>query len=234
MPSTILLRLESVEWLLYMGDNGQSKVTWHHLKRIQIQHYNDVTMGAMASQITSLTIVYSTVLFRRKSKKTSKLRETGLCAGNSPVTGEFPAQKASDAENISIWWRHHGFEFEVNETTRWYPKISNSIPVFINIQLTQTHRNTKIYNDNSVNNTRLLWVKFAQMKIFQQIFNERGNQQNEHLIWWRHQMETFSALLVIWAGNSPVPGEFPWQRPVTWSFDVFFDLRLNKLLSKQS
>ena len=43
-------------------------------------------------------------------------------------------------------------------------------------------------------------------------------------------METFSALLAICAGNSPVPGEFPAQRPVTRSFDVFFDLRLNKLL----
>ena len=46
-------------------------------------------------------------------------------------------------------------------------------------------------------------------------------------------METFSALLAICAGKSPVPGEFPAQRPVTWSFDVFFDLRLNKRLSKQ-
>ena len=47
-------------------------------------------------------------LFRRRSKKTSKLRVTGLCAGNSPGTGEFPAQMASSAENVSIWWRHHG------------------------------------------------------------------------------------------------------------------------------
>ena len=49
-----------------------------------------------------------------------------------------------------------------------------------------------------------------------------------------YQMETFSALLAICAGNSTVPGEFPAQRPVTRSFDVFFDLRLNKRLSKQS
>ena len=47
-------------------------------------------------------------LFSRRSKKTSKLRVTGLCEGNSPVTGEFPAQIASYAENVSIWWRHHG------------------------------------------------------------------------------------------------------------------------------
>ena len=46
-------------------------------------------------------------LFRRRSKYTSKLRVTGLCAGNSPGTGEFPAQMASNAANVSIWWRHH-------------------------------------------------------------------------------------------------------------------------------
>ena len=52
--------------------------------------------------------------FRRRSKKTSELRVTGLCAGNSPVTGEFPAQMASNAENVSIWWRHHDFVFAGN------------------------------------------------------------------------------------------------------------------------
>ena len=46
-------------------------------------------------------------LFRRRSNKTSKLRVTGLCAGNSLGTGEFPAQMASNAENVFIWWRHH-------------------------------------------------------------------------------------------------------------------------------
>ena len=46
------------------------------------------------------------------------------------------------------------------------------------------------------------------------------------LPWSRHQMETFSALLAICAGNSPVSGEFPAQRPVTRSFDVFFDVRV--------
>ena len=45
--------------------------------------------------------------FRRRSKKTSKLRFTGLCVGNSPGTGEFPTQMTSNAENVSIWWRYH-------------------------------------------------------------------------------------------------------------------------------
>ena len=55
-----------------------------------------------------------------------------------------------------------------------------------------------------------------------------------NIIWWRHQMETFSILLALCAGNAPVTGEFPSQRPVMWSFDVFFDLCLNKQFSKQS
>ena len=52
--------------------------------------------------------------------------------------------------------------------------------------------------------------------------------------WWRHQMETFAVLLALCAGNSTVTGEFLSQKAVTRSFDVFFDLRLNKRLSKQS
>ena len=51
--------------------------------------------------------------------------------------------------------------------------------------------------------------------------------------WCRHQMETFSALLVLCAENSPVTGEFPSQKPVTRSFGVFFNLHLHKRLSKQ-
>ena len=46
-------------------------------------------------------------LFRCRSKEASKLRVTSLCLGNSPGAGEFPAQRASNAENASIWWRHH-------------------------------------------------------------------------------------------------------------------------------
>ena len=59
-------------------------------------------------------------LFRRRSKKTSKLCVTGLCEGNSPVTGEFPTQRTSNAENVSIWWRHYrkwgtrGFPYNEN------------------------------------------------------------------------------------------------------------------------
>ena len=65
-------------------------------------------MGAMASQITASRLFKLNCLFERRSKKkTSNLRVTGLCAGKSPGTGEFPAQRASNAENASSWWRHH-------------------------------------------------------------------------------------------------------------------------------
>ena len=52
--------------------------------------------------------------------------------------------------------------------------------------------------------------------------------------WWRHELKTFSALLALCAGNSPVTGEFPSQRPVMNNFNVFFHLCLNKRLSKKS
>ena len=75
-------------------------------------------MRAIASQIASLMIAYSTVyLGADQLKETSKLRVTGLCEDNSPVTGEFPAQRASNTENVSIWWRHH--EYSHSSTSRF-------------------------------------------------------------------------------------------------------------------
>ena len=61
-------------------------------------------------------------LFIRRSKKTSKLLVTGLCAGNSPATGEFPAQRASNAKDVSIWWRHHNISSQ-GLTSNYIPQI---------------------------------------------------------------------------------------------------------------
>ena len=69
---------------LHWGHNGRDGVSNHQHHHCLLNH-----------------------LFRRRSKKTSKLRVTGLCAGNSLVTGEYPEQMASNAEIASIWWRHH-------------------------------------------------------------------------------------------------------------------------------
>ena len=85
-------------------------------------------------------------LFRRRSKKTSNLRVTGLCAGNSPVTGELPAQMASNAENVSICWRHHEpiVTFCVNWILRRAAILTNLLWAWI------VYTNQQITEDNGV------------------------------------------------------------------------------------
>ena len=82
-----------------------------------------------------------------------------------------------------------------------------------------------------INYTEILFKRYLNIGLY---LSNETNGIYGLCSWWRHQMETFSALLAICAGNSPVPGEFPTQRPVTRSFDVYFDLRPNKWLGKQS
>ena len=82
------ITLVAIVWLLA---HSPSKVK--SLKPIWwLYHYSDVIMGSLATPITSLTLIHSTVYSTRRSKKASKLRVTGLCAGTSTETGEFPSQ----------------------------------------------------------------------------------------------------------------------------------------------
>ena len=81
--------------------------------------YNDVIMDAIASQITSPASVYLAVYSgadQRKHQSSALL----AFAGNSPGTGEFPAQMANNAENVSIWWRHHGFLLQRTGNTKFW------------------------------------------------------------------------------------------------------------------
>ena len=89
-------RIPNRNWLCFT-------LPWHHNDRDYVSNYqpHDCLLNC---------------LFGRKTKKTSKLRVTGLRAGNSPRTGEFPAQRASDAENASIW-RH---EIQNDDVHIWY------------------------------------------------------------------------------------------------------------------
>ena len=132
---------------------------------------------------TSLIIGYSTVYSRRRSNKTSKLRVTGLCAGNSPVAGEFPAHMASNAENVSIWWRHHGL-----------PK---SHYKFI-WQLCRRSQPVWRAYDNfcAMTGWWQIWTLEKPSDLFSSI-------RFKVVAWWRHQMETFSALLYLCKGNPP-------------------------------
>ena len=92
-----------------------------------------------------------TCLFRHRSiKKTPKLRVTGLCEVNSPGTGEFPAQKPSNAENVSIWWRHH-----VLGNMSQYPLLLFHLPFTIIITLPHNSPTMTIHGTYTQHST--LW-----------------------------------------------------------------------------
>ena len=78
--------------------------TRHSHQTLLTAHYGDVIMSTIASQITSLTIVYSTVYYAQIKENIKAPRHWPL---SEEFTGEFPAQMASNAEDVSIWWRHH-------------------------------------------------------------------------------------------------------------------------------
>ena len=111
-------------------------------------------------------------------------------------------------------WMISEYSLSLVELSSKVPKLRDHFPF------------TKLWKGNEHHGNPWLWYLSA--------FFEEASEFYCNFPWWLHQMETFSVLLAICAGNSPIPGEFPAQRPVTRSFDVFFDLRLNKQLSKQS
>ena len=85
------------------GDRGRVwsiALQWRHIERDDVSNHQ--RLDGLLNR-----------LLRRRSKKTSKLRVTGLCGGNSPVIGEFPSQRTSNAENVFIWWRHHGWVWSI-------------------------------------------------------------------------------------------------------------------------
>ena len=72
-----------------------------------LSHYSDVIMSAMASHISGVSIVSQLLIQAQIKENIKAVRHWPLCVWNSPLNGEFPAQRVSDAENVSIWWRHH-------------------------------------------------------------------------------------------------------------------------------
>ena len=96
-------------------------------------------MGAIASQITSLTIVYSTVYSDADERKHQSSVSLAFVRGILPETGEFPAQMASNAENVSIWWRHHDImhtQMHVNNNSLKIIAYKNTILIRIRHQTT--------------------------------------------------------------------------------------------------
>ena len=123
--------------LLWFALNENKNISISH-------HYNDVIMGAIASEITSLTIVYSIVCSDAYQSKHQSSASQAVVRGihrSSPGTGEFPAQMASNAEDVPIWWRHHvtsiisadvlatqGVRTSLTVTTKIAPRVSGLWP----------------------------------------------------------------------------------------------------------
>ena len=107
IPIVIPTILHRVTVLPIANKTAHRKLTRFRTATLRyVYHYNDFIMSAMTFQITSLMIVFSTA-YSGRSNLTSKFRVTEVCEVNSPVTGECPAQQASNAKNVSIWWSHH-------------------------------------------------------------------------------------------------------------------------------
>ena len=102
-----------ISWdILYNPDKSQSNMIWYCTQKVKEWADFALTLQWRHNGHDSVSNhqphdCFLNRLFRHRSNKTSKLRVTGLCVGNSPEAGEFPAQMASNAENVSMWWRHH-------------------------------------------------------------------------------------------------------------------------------
>ena len=119
--------------------------------------------------------------------------------------------------------------FEDNDSPLCLPDIT-AFPngIWVTVLWTLEKRLTLLLARISGRAIHYLNVSYAQVYFHSWSVNRWENS------WWRHQMDTFSALLALCEGISPVPAEFHSQRPVSWSFGVFFDLCLDKRSCKQS
>ena len=148
-------------------------------------------------------------------------RVTGPLWGNPPVTGGFPSQRLVTRTFDDFFYVRLKKRLSKQTRCRWFDTPLRSlwrhcIMVKVEDQNSgQGSHSTSQYQNNNYEEPQL-------------------HKAINYIPWWRHQMETFSALLALYAGNLPVTGEFPSQRPVTRSFDFFFNLRPNKRLNKQS
>ena len=183
------------------------------------------------------------LLFRRRSKKTSKLRVTGLCVWNSTGTGEFPAQMASNAENVSIWWRH--YESPVAHAIRLIP-----------IQCCETNKQKKM-NEKHVTNQLSSDTVNVSLSSLRWRHNEldgvSDHQPHDCLLnrlFGRRSKKTSKLRVTgLCAGNSPGTGEFSaqmasnaenvsiwWRRhyDVTWDLRGFTSPEIRLLLKHES
>ena len=172
-------------------------------------------MSAMASQITSVSIVCSTVYAGANQRKHQSSASLAFVRGIHRLPVNSVTRKTFPFDDIIMGYWYI-------QARKWFlPQL------FVN----------RVWNVPQsiwygLQNQTCSWIETFEVLWIPNL--EFRSILNGLYPLWRHQMETFSALLALCVGNSPVTREFPAQRPVTRNFDVFFDLRLNKRLSKQS
>ena len=115
---------------------------------MKMSHHNDAIMGTIESQITNLTIVYSAVYSDADQRKHQ--------SSASPGTGEFPAQMASNAENVSIWWRHHGIAGILS-------------PSYLRSEISYTSKTTSLY-----------WIRALVIAVLYMCYPELQKISNEY------------------------------------------------------
>ena len=186
--------------------------------QLKHNHYNDVIMSATASQITSLTSVYSTDYSVADQRKHQSSASLAFVRDNSPATGEFPAQRASNAVNVSIWWRHHGWDSPETHREAYaimvvadvialnmHQAISNHQAV---IPATTDYENSHYATYISHNKHTLQWRHNGHDSV--------SNHQRLYCLlncFYGHRSSKTSKLCVtgLCEGNSPGTGEFPAQ-----------------------
>ena len=117
-------------WPVYYSGHEKPSLQWRHNERDGVSNHqpHDCLLNG---------------LFKPQIKETSKLRVTGLCEGKSPGTGEFPAQRVSNAENVSIWWRHHDVSHSNQHSNADSPL--GNIPSRVSLEVSQWSRQFSTY-----------------------------------------------------------------------------------------
>ena len=151
-----------IQTIKFLGVIMDCNLTWKY-RTLRWRHYGRDSVSNHQPHHCLLSR-----LFRRRSKKASKLRVTGLCAGNSPGTCEFPAQTASNVENVLIWWRHHGISYAWSNISK-NVRIAIKSRIILTFQSNLLHaRCCRIEPGKRVSGTELSLsgMKFIKISVF--------------------------------------------------------------------
>ena len=158
----IYIRIIAWAYICFITKSEGETILWMHRQIITM-----TSQWARWCLKSPALLLFTQPFIRAQMKKTSKLRVTGLCEGNSPGTSEFPAQMASNVENVSIWWRHH----DITGMKKCYSSL------FLNASL-RLHHCIKILDycsvvssANAIQNTEIETYGWLWLHVISQIYS---------------------------------------------------------------